>query len=297
MSQQNVKLGIAPINWSNDDLPELGGDISLDRCLSEMQEAGYAGTEFGHKFPTEVNTLKPLLSEHGLSLASKWHATYFIENNDLESELSGIKESLKFLSAMGTGVINLAECSGSVHADRNKPLSNKPVFDDREWDRLVTGLKKTGELCDTYGIYAAFHHHMGTGVQTKEEIDRLMSSTANEKVYLCADSGHMQFSGFDPLPVFEKYMDRIRHIHLKDIRESVLTVMLDEDVSFMDSVKEGVFTVPGDGMIDFGQILDVIMESNYNGWLIVEAEGDPAKTNPFEYSKIAKRYISELVNL
>ena len=297
MSKQKVKLGIAPINWSNDDLHELGADISLGRCLSEMQESGYAGTELGHKFPTEVSTLKPLLSKYGLKLASKWHSTFFVENNDLEAELSRIKESLEFLSAMGTNVINIAECSGSVHSERNKPLSNKPVFDDGEWDRLITGLKKTGELCDTYGIYAAFHHHMGTGVQTEAEIDRLMSSTANEKIYLCADSGHMLFSRFDPLPVFERYMDRIRHIHLKDIRENVMTEMLDEDASFLDSVIKGVFTVPGDGMIDFRQIFDVILESNYNGWMIVEAEGDPAKFNPLQYSKIARRYISETANI
>lgn len=297
MSQQNVKLGIAPINWSNDDIHELGADISLDRCLSEMQEAGYAGTELGHKYPTEVSALKPLLTKYELTLASKWHSTFFVENNDLEAELSGIKESLEFLSAMGTNVINIAECSGSVHSERNMPLSNKPVFDDREWDRLITGLKKTGELCDTYGIFPAYHHHMGTGVQTEEEIDRLMSSTADDKVYLCADSGHMLFSGFAPLPVFERYMDRIRHIHLKDIRENVMTKMLDEDASFLDSVIEGVFTVPGDGMIDFNPIFDVIMGSNYNGWMIVEAEGDPAKTNPLKYAEIAKRYINELVNV
>jgi len=290
-------LGIAPINWSNDDLPELGADNSLDKCLSEMQEAGYAGTEFGHKFPTEVSTLKPLLSKYGLSLASMWHATYFVEHDDLEGELSRIKESLEFLSAMGTGVINLAECSGSVQGDRNKPLSNKPVFDDREWDRLITGLRKTGELCDAFGISAAFHHHMGTGVQTEDEIDRLMSSTANEKVYLCADTGHMRFAGFDPAPIFERYMDRISHIHLKDIRESVLTEMLGEDASFLDSVIKGVFTVPGDGMIDFKPVFDLVMDSNYTGWMIVEAEGDPVKFNPLQYSKIAKRYISEMVNV
>ena len=297
MSQQRVKLGIAPINWSNDDLPELGADISLDRCLSEMQEAGYAGTELGNKFPTQAATLKPLLSKYGLSLASMWHTTYFVENDDLEAELSRIKENLEFLSAMGTNVINIAECSGSVHGDRNKPLSNKPVFDDREWDRLITGLKKTGELCDAYGISAAFHHHMGNGVQTEDEIDRLMSSTANEKVYLCADTGHMRFAGFDPLPVYERYMDRIHHIHLKDVRENVLTEMLDKDASFLDSVIEGVFTVPGDGMIDFKPVFDVVMESDFNGWMIVEAEGDPSKNDPLQYSKIAKRYISEIASI
>ena len=297
MNQQKVKLGIAPINWSNDDLLELGGDIPLERCLSEMQEAGYAGTEFGNKFPTESAVLKPLLSKYGLSLASKWHTTYFVANNDLEDELTRLKESLEFLSAMGTDVINIAECSGTVHGDRSKPLSNKPVFDDREWDRLIIGLKKTGEICDSYGIKVAYHHHMGTGVQTEDEIDRLMSSTVNEKVQLCADTGHMLFAGFDPLPVYERYIDRIAHIHLKDIRESVMTLMLDDDASFLDSVIEGVFTVPGDGMIDFKPVFDVVKESNYNGWMIVEAEGDPSKSNPLQYSKIAKRYISGMMNI
>ena len=297
MDQQRVKLGVAPINWSNDDLPELGGDIPLERCLSEMQEAGYEGTELGHKFPTKSSILKPLLSKYGLVLASMWHSTYFVENNDLEGELSGIKEKLEFLSAMGAGVINLAECSGSVHGDRNKPLSSKPVFSDREWDRLIMGLKKAGELCDSYEINIAFHHHMGTGVQTEDEIDRLMTSTLNENVYLCADTGHMVFAGVDPLPVYERYIDRIRHIHLKDIRKNVMTEMFDKDASFLDAVIEGVFTVPGDGMIDFKPIFDLIKDSDYNGWMVVEAEGDPAKFNPLQYSKIAKRYISELINV
>ena len=297
MSEEGIKLGIAPINWCNDDMPELGSDISLDQCLSEMQEAGYSATELGHKFPTEADILKPLLGNYKLALASSWYSTYFVEKHNHAEQLEKLECKLKFLFEMGTHVINLAECSGTVHNKKNSPLSSRPTFDDAGWDRLVDGLNKVGKLCRRYGIRAAFHHHMGTGVQTAEEIDRLLSQTEMETVFLCADTGHMQFSGFDPYPVFEKHMDRIAHIHLKDLRENVFNEMLSTDASFLNSILEGIFTVPGDGMIDFTPIFNLINESGYKGWMIVEAEQDPSNFNPLHYAKKARRYIRETANL
>jgi inosose dehydratase len=291
VNRAHIRLGIAPINWSNDDLPELGGDIPLERCLAEMRAAGYSGTEQGHKFPTDPVRLKALLARYGLALASSWHSTYFARGDNLEEELARLDDRLKFLSAVGATVINLAECSGTVHNVQDQPLAARPVFTDREWDRVIAGMNLAGDRCRSYGIRAAVHHHMGTGIQTAEEIDRLLSATEPEKVFLCADTGHLQFAGTDPLAFFEKHLDRIVHIHLKDIRPAVLRKVREEDTSFLDAVLAGVFTVPGDGMIDFAPLLDVVVSSAYDGWLIVEAEQDPSRADPLEYARRARAYL------
>ncbi|MEE9166128.1 MAG: myo-inosose-2 dehydratase [Candidatus Neomarinimicrobiota bacterium] len=297
MNQNSIRVGIAPINWSNDDLRELGGDISLEQCLAEMQAAGYTGTELGHKFPTVPERLKPLLGRYGLTLASSWHSIHFAREVSLDDELAHLENRLKFLSAMGTTVINLAECSGTVHNVQDQPLSARPVFTDREWDRVIKGMNLAGELCLSYRIHAAVHHHMGTGIQTGEEIDRLLSGTDPDKVFLCADTGHLQFAGEDPRTLVKKHQNRIAHIHLKDLRQTALRRVWQEDSSFLAAVLAGVFTVPGDGMINFAPILDLVAQGSYEGWLVVEAEQDPSRANPLNYARLARTYLSTVANV
>ncbi|MCH7763054.1 MAG: myo-inosose-2 dehydratase [Candidatus Marinimicrobia bacterium] len=292
----SVKIGIAPINWSNDDMPELGENITLELCLSDMQAAGYIGTEFGHKFPKTADKLRPLLDTYDLSLAAMWHSTYFVDNADLEQELDKLQQRIEFLTEMGTSVINLAECSRTVHNKKDIALSKKPIFNPQEWDRLIHGLNKAGELCNLYGIKAAVHHHMGTGIQSQDEIDRLMENTDPNAVFLCADTGHLTFAGINPLLVFEKYIDRIVHVHLKDLRGSVLKKVQAKDCSFLEAVLRHVFTVPGDGMIDFKPIFEILASSAYDGWMIVEAEQDPAWANPLRYAKTARDYLNNIAN-
>ena len=291
--EDGIKVGIAPINWCNDDIPELGGDISLERCLSEMRAAGYVGTELGHKFPKGKRELIALLNNNQLSLASAWQSTFFIQNSDLKAELSRLEKRVQLLSAVGAKLVNLAECSGAVHNKKNIPLSQRPVFTNSHWKRLVEGLNRAGEICRSYGMRAAYHHHMGTGVQTLAEIDRLLQATDPDLLFLCADTGHLYFAGADPLSVFETYIDRIAHIHLKDVREKVFLKMKTRDHSFLQSVLAGIFTVPGDGTINFDPLLDHVQKSGYQGWLIVEAEQDPEKANPFDYAQLARRYINK----
>ncbi len=297
MKNSLVKIGIAPINWCNDDMPELGENITLEQCLSEMKATGYEGTELGHKFFKTADKLLPLLNTYNLSLASMWHSTYFVDNSDLERELDQLQQKIVFLIEMGATVINLAECSRTVHNKKDIALSKKPIFSIQEWDRLIFGLNRAGELCNKFGIKAAIHHHMGTGIQSLNEIDRLMENTDPNAVFLCADTGHLKFAGIDPLLVFRKYIDRIVHVHLKDLRGSVLEKVQAKDYSFLEAVLSHVFTVPGDGMIDFKPIFEILASSNYEGWLIVEAEQDPAWANPSQYAQSARNYLTNIVDI
>jgi len=292
MKNSQVKIGIAPINWCNDDMPELGENITLEQSLSEMQAAGYKGTEFGHKFLSTAAKLRPLLDTYDLSLTAMWHSTYFVDNSDFEQEMAQLQQRIEFLIEMGAKVINLAECSRTVHSKKDIPLSQKPIFSSQEWDRLIHGLNKAGELCNQFGMKAAVHHHMGTGIQSLDEIDRLMENTDPNAVFLCADTGHLTFAGIDPLLVFEKYIDRIVHVHLKDLRGSVLKKVWAKDCSFLEAILSHVFTVPGDGMIDFKPIFEILASSAYEGWMIVEAEQDPAWANPFQYAQTARDYLN-----
>ena len=297
MIWNNIRFGISPINWSNDDLQELGADITLEQCLADMQKTGFSGTELGHKYPTDAKRLISILGSYNLELASGWFSTYFVRTSDPDAELERLEQSLRLLSAMGAKTINLAECSGAIHNARHIPLSDKPVFDDKDWDNLIHGLDRAGQLCHTYGIQAGYHHHMGTGIETYAEIDRLMNSTTSDLLHLCADTGHLRYAGIDPLDVFENFADRIVHIHLKDIRANILTSESSKNGSFLDSVLEGVFTVPGDGMIDFIPIFETVVESGYTGWMIVEAEQDPAKADPLQYAQMAADYLGKIIAL
>ncbi len=175
-------------------------------------------------------------------------------------------------------------------------FKEKPVFTTQEWQDLASGLERLGELANAKGMTIVYHHHMGTGVQTTEEIDQLMKMTDPEKVSLLFDTGHLVFSGEDPISIYQTYQERIKHIHFKDIRKEVAAQVKSTEQSFLNAVKAGVFTVPGDGMIDFKPIWEAIKNSGYEGWIVVEAEQDPAKANPFEYAVKARKYIREITN-
>ncbi len=292
---RNIKLGIAPINWCNDDMPDLGKDISLEQCLSEMKESGFAGTELGHKFPNSAQELSKILATYNLSLASAWHSTYFVENDNINEEVNKLKTRCNFLLQVGCKTINLAECSFTIHGTKNISISQRPVFTKEQWKKLIAGMNQAGQLCNDLGMKACYHHHIGTGVQTEQEVERLMDNTIPERVYLCADTGHIYFAGTEPLSLFQKYISRIGHIHLKDIRKEIMQKVYDR--SFLDGVLAGVFTVPGDGVIEYQPIFDLILSSDYHGWMIVEAEQDPTKAHPLTYAKKARDYIKQLTSL
>ena len=286
----SVRLGISPIGWSNDDLPELGGDIPLDTCLAEASEAGFEGIELGHKFPRDPPLLQSLLGDHELHLVSGWYSGRLLERSVAE-ELVAIEPHRDVLAAMGSAVLVYAETSGGIAGDRTRPLSRRPSLPNGHWRDFGIHLTELADRLAERGIRLAYHHHMGTVVETADEIDRLMASTGGS-VGLLLDTGHLAFAGADPVDIAWRHGLRISHVHCKDVRPDVLARARAADQSFLDSVIDGVFTVPGDGAIDFGAVLGALKAANYRGWLVVEAEQDPAKAPPLVYARRGFAYLS-----
>ena len=300
LDPNKVKLGMCPIGWSNDDMWDFGDENTFQQCVSEMALAGFTGSEVGHKYPTDVKVLKHMLDVRGMTIASKWFSSFLVDKPYEEVEAEFVKE-LEYLSAVGATAINISEQSGSIQGMLDKRvLKDKRILNDEEWARLCEGLNKLGKLSlEKYGIRSCFHHHMGTVVQTVEETTRLMENTDPKYVFLCFDTGHFTFAGEDPVAMLEKFADRVGHVHLKNMRMPIVEKVKAEDWSFLKAVREGAFTVPGDpdGCVQFDDVFALLDKAGYEGWIMVEAEQDPAKANPFEYAKMARAYIKEHTGL
>lgn len=299
LDPKKVRLGICPIGWTNDDMPELGDENSFQQCVSEMKLAGFDGCEVGGKYPTDVAVLKPMLDIRNMKIASKWFSSFLVEKPFEETEKE-LRKELDYLSALGATAINISEQSYSIQGKLDKRvLEEKYIMNDAEWDRLCDGLNKLGKISMEKGIKLCFHHHMGTVVQTVEETIRLMENTDPNYVFLCYDTGHFTFAGEDPVTVLQKFTDRIGHVHLKNMRMPIVEKVKAEGWSFLKAVRNGAFTVPGDpdGCVDFDSVFDILDQSQYEGWIMVEAEQDPAIANPFAYARTAARYIKEKTGL
>lgn len=280
----SVRLGINPLTWSNDDMPELGGETSLATCLSEAKLAGYSGVELGNKFPRRDEVLRPILARHKLRLISGWYSSRLLERS-VTDEIMAVTGHLELLAALGCNVMVYAEVSGCVHGDKSVPLSRRPVLDDKQWPEFGENLNAMAKHLAQHGIRLAYHHHMGTVVETAAEIDRLMAVTSPE-VGLLLDTGHLTYAGGDPVAVARRHAARIVHVHCKDVRLPVLAAAKARDSSFLDAVLDGVFTVPGDGIVDYPLLFPVLKAVGYQGWLVVEAEQDPAKAHPLTYARL-----------
>lgn len=296
LDKNKVKLGIAPIAWTNDDMPDLGAENTFEQCISEMALAGYTGCEVGNKYPRDVDVLKKALSLRGMQICNAWFSSFLTTKPYEETEKAFI-EHITFLKAMGAKVVGMSEQGHSIQGTDRAIFEEKYVMNDEEWERLCSGINRLGKVAKEYGISLVFHHHMGTVVQTEAEIDRLMANTDPELFGLLFDTGHLAYCGEDYMSVLKKYIGRIRHVHLKDIRPEVVQKVRDEHLSFLQGVRLGTFTVPGDGAIDFAPVFDVLAENGYEGYVLVEAEQDPAVANPFEYALKARKYIAEKAGL
>ena len=296
--KEKVKLGIAPIAWTNDDLPDLGGENTFEQCVSEMALAGFTGSEVGNKYPKDPDILKKALELRGIEICNQWFSSFLLTKpfEEVEKEF---RAQLAFLKAMGAGIIGVSEQSHSVQGQQDTPIfGHKYCMDDAEWDVFCKGLNRLGKIAaDEYGICLTYHHHMGTVVQDEDEVERMMEETDAKYVSLLFDTGHFKYCGADPLKMVQKYAGRIKHVHLKDIRPEVVEKVKKEDLSFLEGVRQGTFTIPGDGCIDFEPVFRVLEENGYEGYMVVEAEQDPARANPLEYAIRARKYISEKTGL
>ena len=291
-NNEKVKIGIAPIGWTNDDMPDLGKENTFEQCVSEMALAGYAGCEIGNKYPQEKEVLKKALNLRNITICNQWFSTFLI-SKPFEETAKPFEEKLDFLKYLGAKVIGVSEQSYSIQGKDQPIFEGKHVMNDHEWELLCSGLNKLGKIAKDKGMKLTFHHHMGTVVQNEDEIDRLMEHTNPDLVYLLFDTGHLGFNNIDPVKVLKKYIYRIGHVHLKDLRADVVKEAKAKHLSFLDGVRSGTFTVPGDGNVDFKPIFNILENSGYEGWMVVEAEQDPAKANPFEYALKSRKYIKQ----
>ncbi len=296
-NSDKVKIGICPIGWTNDDMPDLGKENTFEQAVSEMALAGFKGTEIGNKYPKNVKVLKRALEMRNLQIASAWFSSFLTTKPYEETEKEFIAHR-DFLYAMGSKVIVVSEQGYSIQGQMETPIfDGKHHFNEEEWKLLAHGLNKLGQLAANKGMRIVYHHHMGTGVQTTEEIDKLMSITDENLVYLLFDTGHLVYSGENPVKILKKYVNRIKHVHLKDIRPEIVSKVKNEKLSFLKGVRAGAFTVPGDGSIDFEPIFKILAENNYEGWLMIEAEQDPSIANPLEYAIKGRQYIKEKASI
>lgn len=279
-----VKLGTHPIAWTNDDLPELGGETPLETCLAEAREAGFVGIEKGGKFPNDPEALKAVLARHGLELTSGWYGGE-LRRRSVEDEIAAMRPHFDLLKACGCKVVVWAETSGTVQGQRNVPVADRPVMAEDEWRGYLEKLGRLADWMAGEGVAMSFHHHMGTVVERAHEVDRLMAGTP-ASVGLLFDTGHLAFAGDDPVAVARRWAERVNHVHCKDVRPEVVRRAREERWSFLDAVVNGVFTVPGDGGgVDFAAALEPLAKAGYGGWVICEAEQDPAKAHPLTYAK------------
>lgn len=296
LNKEKVRLGIAPIAWTNDDMPDLGAENTFEQCVSEMALAGFTGCEVGNKYPRDTAVLKKALELRGMQICNAWYST-FLTTAPYEETEKGFIEHITFLKEMGAKVVGVSEQGHSIQGTDKSIFRDKYVMDDREWELLCTGLNKLGRVAKDMGIALTFHHHMGTVVQTAAEIDRMMENTDPELVGLLFDSGHLAYCGEDYLAVLRRYAGRTRHVHLKDIRPEVVEKVKAENLSFLQGVRLGTFTVPGDGSLDFVPVFEILADTGYEGYVLVEAEQDPAVANPLEYAIKARKYIAEKAGL
>jgi len=287
----SIKLGIAPIAWSNDDMPELGGETTLEQCLSEASKAGFTGIESGGKFPKNSKELIPKLEKENLQLCSGWYGATLLKNAPKE-EFELMREQMELFKDCKSPCMVFAEITNSVQGDPKTPLSKKPKLSEDEWKLLISRINEISKMMIDENMPLAYHHHMGTVIETEDETRRLIESTS-DSVKLLIDTGHMLFAGGNSIKLTEDFMERIIHVHCKDIRKNILEKSLKNDSTFRQAFLDGAFTVPGDGCIDYKPFLKVLKNKNYKGWLVVEAEQDPAKANPFEYAKIGYNYLSK----
>jgi inosose dehydratase len=264
-----------------------------------MALAGYEGTEMGSKYPSDPEVLNEALALRRMRMSGAWFSTYFTVEGGEQQTLDNFNRFIPFCQALGIQHVYAAEVGHSSHLQPIPALANKPVFDERQWGRMISGLEKIGRLAADNGLRLVYHHHTGTGIQTQEDVERLMASTDPRLLWLLLDTAHITVGGGDALTVAEKFAERICHVHLKNVRANVLERMRSDGLSFWDAIRAGIFTVPGDpeGMVDLEPILNVLAERGFRGWLVVEAEQDPAKANPLKYFTMARAFLAEKTGL
>ena len=288
----SVQVGISVIAWQNDDLPDLTKDFTTEQALSEARDIGYTGVERGQRMPPDTEGLRVYLDEAGVKLCGGWCSGNLLQNT-VEEEIEAIRQQVEQFTALGAPCVVYSECSNTIQGDIGTPVNDRPKM-SRE-DVLAYGAKlgEVAKWVKEQGMTLAYHHHMGSIIEAAEDVDALMEGS-DEALRLCFDTGHMLFGGGDVMAMLKKWSDRVHHVHFKDIRPEIVKDVRENNRSFLDAVIAGAFTVPGDGCINFQEVADHLKAMGYEGWIVVEAEQDPAKAPPYEYSKKGYEHILEV---
>uniref|UniRef100_UPI0035CA14CC myo-inosose-2 dehydratase n=1 Tax=uncultured Sphingomonas sp. TaxID=158754 RepID=UPI0035CA14CC len=279
-----IRWGVSPIAWANDDMPELGGDTTLDQLLTDVKEIGFDGVELGNKFPRDPAALAPIMQGYGLDVIGGWYSSSLLVHN-ADAEIAAMAPHLALLRAMGSSVFILAETSNAVHGDRGSRLDRHPELDDDQWRLFGARLDAVASYVNAQGLRFAYHHHLGTAVETDAELQRFFAVTGDH-VGLVLDTGHALYGGIDPVAILRSHPERISHVHCKDIRRARHTEFFAGGTSFLDGVVGGMFTTPGDGDYDYAPFLQALADMRYSGWIVIEAEQDPAIADPRRYSQL-----------
>jgi len=289
-----ASLGISPIAWWNDDLQELSDDVSLEECMRQAREAGYSGMETGRRFPMDPQVLRPVLADHGISVCGGWFSGRLL-TADMESEEDRIAAQMALFKATAAPCIVYGETAEAIMGDRSRPLATRPRLDDEAMRAYAHRLTAFAEWCAGEGMPLSYHHHIGTVVETEDDIAALMNHSG-EALPLLFDTGHLALAGGDPVRVVDRHHDRINHVHVKDVRGTVLSGLDRSRESFLDAVVKGVFTVPGDGALDFEAIVKRLATHGYEGWFVVEAEQDPKVSPPLRMARIGHAELTRVLS-
>ncbi len=287
-----VKIGISPIAWQNDDLPDLTSAFTMEQCLKEAREIGYTGVERGRRMPADTEGLKAYLQKYDIALCGGWCSGNLLVAS-VEEECAAITQQVDQFISLNAPCLVYAECSNTVQGMANTPVNDRPKLSKDEVTTYAKKLSEVAKWMQDRGMVLSYHHHMGSFIESEDEVNWLMEGSSPE-VTLCFDTGHLLFGGGDVMATMDRWADRIHHVHFKDIRPDVVKDVRDNDRSFLDAVIAGAFTVPGDGCIDFQAVADKLAKMSFNGWIVVEAEQDPAKAPPYEYSQKGYQHILEV---
>jgi inosose dehydratase len=290
----SVRFGVSPIAWINDDLPELGGDTPVESVLRDARELGFEGIELGGKFTRDPALLGPQLRSHGLALIGGWWSAALLVRS-AEEEIAALQSHLRLLQALGSKVFIIAECSNTIHGNRHAPLAATPRLAERQWAPFGERLSALARYLDGQGLRLAYHFHLGTVVDREEDITRFVANT-DRSVGFVVDTGHAALGGIDAERLIRAHPDRVAHVHTKDVRRQVFDGVRKRNGSFLDGVLSGMFTAPGDGDLDFRGVAQALIDVGYNGWVVVEAEQDPARANPRTYSRIGLDTVRSLLH-
>ncbi|MFD1676275.1 myo-inosose-2 dehydratase [Alicyclobacillus fodiniaquatilis] len=290
----NVQLGISPINWINNDMLDLGDEYEIRTVLSDMQKLGFRGTEMSRKFPENPVELRNLLAEYKMVLTGAWKTVLFSTGVDFAADFASYQAHVQSLRQLGSDYVVVCDGGGSLHWDR-QPRQVVAPYDDAAWRSLAEGLHRAGEYTRQQGMRLAYHPHVGTNVERPEAIERLLAMTDPDLVSIVFDTGHIYAGGGDPRYILRKYFGRIACVHLKDVRQNALDEMRETGALFIDAVRHGLFTTPGDGCLDFEAIVTQLRELGYQGWMVIEAEQNPQLAEPVAYATAAKTTLEKLM--